>query len=337
MKRYLIIIFSLLFFALHGFAQDCYSDNRSKGVSAYNNGKYAEAKRYFQSAQNCDMKPKQNDVASWIGKCDEKLKQTQGSIIQGELKGVFSVSPTKKVHFSKGNLQYRASTNTWRFAEHQYDIIGEANKNISSTYSGWIDLFGWGTSGYNGKKPYMTSTSVNDYGNGSNNITGTHYDWGVYNKISNGGSIKGLWRTLSYKEWDYLIFKRPNASRKYGIACVAGVNGIVLLPDNWILPSGLSFTCGVASSDGYGYYKAVNNYTLNEWSKMDTNGAVFLPASGFRGGANDSYVGSYGDYWSSSFNYYNDAHCLFFSSKSVDMSSEGRCLGLSVRLVKDVK
>ena len=86
-------------------------------------GKYAEAKKYFQSAQNCDMKPRQNDLADWIGKCDEKLKT---SVVQGALNGVFSVSPTKKVVFSKGNLQYRASTNTWRFAEHQYDIIGEA-------------------------------------------------------------------------------------------------------------------------------------------------------------------------------------------------------------------
>ena len=47
-----------------------------------------------------------------------------------------------KIFFSQGNLQYQASTNTWRFAEHQYDLIGSDNSNISSTYSGWIDLFG---------------------------------------------------------------------------------------------------------------------------------------------------------------------------------------------------
>ena len=59
----------------------------------------------------------------------------------------FLVSATKQVRFSQGNLQYQASTNTWRFAETQYSIVGNANENISSSYSGWIDLFGRGTSG----------------------------------------------------------------------------------------------------------------------------------------------------------------------------------------------
>ena len=84
---------------------------------------------------------------------------------EGALSGVFSVSDTKQVQFSQGNLQYQASTNTWRFAENQWDyvgtqipdqyghaggtVIGSDNSNISQTYSGWIDLFGWGTSGWN--------------------------------------------------------------------------------------------------------------------------------------------------------------------------------------------
>lgn len=52
---------------------------------------------------------------------------------------------------SPGNLQYQASTGIWRFAEHQYDYIGSGNENISTSYSGWIDLFGWGTGRYNGQ------------------------------------------------------------------------------------------------------------------------------------------------------------------------------------------
>lgn len=71
------------------------------------------------------------------------------SVPMGAVDGLFSVSATKKVYFSKGNLQYQASTNTWRFATNQWDRIGSGNSSISSSYSGWIDLFGWGTSGYN--------------------------------------------------------------------------------------------------------------------------------------------------------------------------------------------
>ena len=44
--------------------------------------------------------------------------------LAGGLSGKFSVSSGKQVQFSKGNLQYKASTNTWRFAEHQWDMVG---------------------------------------------------------------------------------------------------------------------------------------------------------------------------------------------------------------------
>lgn len=70
-----MLILSILAFVINAMAQDCYSDNRAKGVSAYNSGKYAEAKKYFQSAQNCDMKPKQNDIATWIDNCNKKINE----------------------------------------------------------------------------------------------------------------------------------------------------------------------------------------------------------------------------------------------------------------------
>ena len=53
----------------------------------------------------------------------------------GILPGLFSVSETQQVQFSQGNLQYQASTNTWRFAEYQWNYIGNDNSNISSSAS----------------------------------------------------------------------------------------------------------------------------------------------------------------------------------------------------------
>ena len=50
--------------------------------------------------------------------------KTKMQLPEGALPGLFSVGEGKQVYFSKGNLQYRATTRTWRFAEHQYDIIG---------------------------------------------------------------------------------------------------------------------------------------------------------------------------------------------------------------------
>ncbi|MBQ6728785.1 MAG: hypothetical protein IJQ83_01485 [Bacteroidales bacterium] len=142
---------------------------------------------------------------------------------EGAVKGLFSISSNNAVYFSKGNLQYQVSTNTWRFAEHQYDYVGSANTNIfSSTYSGWIDLFTWGTSGYNHGancyQPWSTSLDGSDYyayGSLENNLydQSGKADWG-YNAISNGGNRERIWRTLTIDEWDYVLNYRNTVRNK---------------------------------------------------------------------------------------------------------------------------
>ena len=269
-----------------------------------------------------------------ITKLDKQLNPPAPPV--GTISGLFSVAENKQIYFSQGNLQYQASTGTWRFAEHQYDIIGDDNANISSTNSGWIDLFGWGTSGYNGKNPYMTSIG-SDYGDGYNDIAGTNYDWGVYNAISNGGNQAGQWRTLTTDEWYYVINTRANASSKYGVASINGVNGLILLPDEWTLPEGIVFTSGVANDGRIEYYSTVNSYTANEWAKMEANGAVFLPATGYRIKSDMIDVGLIGNYWSSSYYDGLNAFCLVFRSDFAEKGTGGRIAGYSVRLVQEVE
>jgi len=280
------------------------------------------------------------------------VAQAQSPIKDGAILAAFSVSDSIKVYFSQGNLQYQASSKTWRFAEHQWDFVGDSvlgnvyedgiksdNANISPVYNGWIDLFGWGTSGYNSKNPYMTSTNYSDYGDGYNDIAGTNYDWGVYNAISNGGNQAGQWRTLTYDEWCYLISTRANASSKKGVARVNGVNGLILLPDEWALPEGIVFTSGVVDvAHVYSeYYATVNSYTTSDWSKMEANGAVFFPAAGFHEGTYVGNVGSSGSYWSSSAEDRYGALYLHFNGNYVGTGGGNRYNGRSVRLVQDVK
>ncbi|MBP5371484.1 MAG: hypothetical protein J6Y55_06110 [Bacteroidales bacterium] len=268
-----------------------------------------------------------SELNAKVAKLDKQLNPPVGSV-----SGKFSVSETKKVYFSQGNLQYQASSGIWRFAEKQYDMIGEDNSNISSTYSGWIDLFGWGTSGYNNKFPYMTSTTNADYGDGANDIAGTNYDWGVYNKISNGGNQAGLWRMLTDSEWDYLKYDRTNANALYGVATVNNVTGLVLLPDEWTLPAGVTFKCG-ANGD----YEQ-NTYSAEEWAKMEFNGAVFLPAAGYRSGTDVFDVEAESYYWTGSADDGNHANCLYFYYYSVETGiGSGRYNGQSVRLVQDAE
>ena len=222
------------------------------------------------------------------------------------------------VRFSSGNMQYTTvgthavagggtAGGTWRFAPNQYDYIGEGNRNIDSTYTGWIDLFGWATSGWNGigkgkkYKPFhWGGISGALYGpTGGFNITGNYAyaDWAVYNAISNGGNAPGMWRNLSKDEWMYVTTNRANASDKLGTGTVNGVGGLILLPDSWTLPAGCTFTPGY-SNDQSSWDP--NHYTVAQWAMMEAEGAVFLPAAGYRAGSkvDVGYIGKSGHYWS---------------------------------------
>ena len=232
----------------------------------------------------------------------------------------FSVSANKTVTFSPGNLQYHAANEEWRFAPNQTDYIGYDNENISSTYNGWIDLFGWGT----GDNPTNKSTDNYDYQ--------TFVDWGV-NKI--GSYSPNTWRTLTYDEWYYLRYQRPNYDKLIGIAEVNGVNGLILLPDAWVCPSGVTFKAGFDNdwcTECYGNYQTISAL---EWSKLEASGAVFLPAAGNRYGSDVYFVQYYGLYWSATERDNSSAYGLDFFSDEANMRVDTRYDGRSVRLVQD--
>lgn len=198
------------------------------------------------------------------------LGRMRDSIPEGALKGVFSVGVGKKVRFSEGNLQYNPSIDEWRFAQHQYTIIGENNMYARKDYNGWMDLFAWGNSGYKKKKPYFFSYNDFQYGNGEKNIDQTNYEWGYFNAISNGGNRVHLWRTLLVDEWKYLLIERPNAKNLSALAIIDKVYGMLLLPDEWM-------------ETGYDTLKAGFVYAMSpeEWYAIERMGAVFLPMAGY--------------------------------------------------------
>ena len=239
--------------------------------------------------------------------------------------GVFSVSADKQVTFSLGNLQYTQSTKTWSFAENQYDYLGEANIAIDAdVLADKVDLFGWSTNTTN----FGVSTSI-DY----KDYIGSFVDWGT-NKI--GNDAPNTWRTLTFDEWNYLRWERPNYSDLCGVAQVNGVNGLVFLPDNWTCPSGVTFKSGFHSSDGADFYAAYQTFTAEQWSKLEAAGAVFLPAAGGRDGSVVNIVQKYGHYWSATESDSRSAYFLGFYSVEAIMFDYSRYYGLSVRLVKDL-
>ena len=260
-------------------------------------------------------------VAALFVACNEKDEPVIDA--NGALVGRFSISDSKQIQFSRGNLQY---VGTWQFATNQWDIIGTAQADNNR------DLFGWGT----GNNPNNVSTDYNDYAT-------TYTEWGN-NPITNGGNTANQWRTLTKDEWKYLFYGRTNAATLFALGSVNGVNGTILLPDNWTLPSGASFTAsttqGLADDQGIYYYNESDNnfshntYTAAQWKTMEDNGAVFLPAAGYRDGTDVYDVGAYGGYWSSTPRGEYDAFFLGFSSFDLFPQYNGRSDGRSVRLVR---
>ena len=244
----------------------------------------------------------------------------------------FSVDAINKIVFAPGNLQYNRTTQKWLFASEQYEIIGKDNF-IDGRLANVIDVFSWSCS--------STDFGVSICGNTSE-YTEYFRDWG---RNAIGEFPAYTWRTLSKNEWLYLIKRtNDNSEALYGIAEVNGVGGIILLPDNWVPPTDVSFKTGKHTErgmDSYGDYQKIN---IDDWKILESLGAVFLPATGSNG---YDYVGLlyYAEYWSSTcsyqINYYDKeilTSCTFsFCSDYVGVGCGGSIFDRrAVRLVKDL-
>jgi hypothetical protein len=132
-------------------------------------------------------------------------------------------------------------------------------------------------------------------------------DWGDYIEPDKH------WFTLTADEWNYIIGHSKKVIKTITISG-ADYKGLIILPD--------------------GCDKDIAN---TEWSELETAGAVFLPAAGYRnGGVLD--CGNYARYWSATatLNDASKAQRLFFVS-DVGVGSGARNTGISVRLVREVQ
>ena len=318
----------------------------------------------------------------------------------GAIDGKFTINANgDQVYFAQGNLQWRPTTNqnignpgdgVWRIAKNQYDYIGGTTVNSDNqtvyfgnvghyvnshfvrysndsinknNYSGYIDLFGWATSGWHDNSdnynmryhPYdwqttPTGNSSNQTGYGPspdrpvtntgnpNFLSGDYanYDWGVYNS-ANGGILyvdandveqptTAQWRTLTMVEWGYIF-----SNHDKNIIFYEGVPGYILYYD--------------------GYRDNHNPVSGNVTDADFPPGCVFLPMAGKRTSAQysegPSSSSGKGYYWSSQS---SDPNAGRLTASAVQIShSNGngtvstttgqftRNYGFSVRLVTPVQ
>ena len=264
------------------------------------------------------------------------------TVPEGAINGKFTINANgDQVYFSKGNLQYTKSTGVWSFMEHQYDMA-DMSQDFGNDYANQdvVSHFGWGTSGYNHGgvcyQPWSTSTTETDYyayGNPSYNLYDQmgNADRG-FNAIANGSNSANCgWRTLTINEWKYVFNTRVTTSGiRYAKAKVVGVNGVVILPNDW-------------NSDIYNLNNTNNNWASfnsnviseTEWNTLENVGAVFLPAAGTRSGT--IILDISGSYWSSNGGG-GYASRLGFSGDEIDTHFPANCsCGLSVRLVRNAE
>lgn len=211
-----------------------------------------------------------------------------------------------KVEFSPGNLYYDGSS--WHFEAHQWDyrtyqgldafIDGETP--VTKTPDGHWGLFGRSAGNPNTPWGMSISTTSSDY-------KGDFEDWG-----KTMDATGDTWRTLKFDEWKYLFYDRPiNGNKRYAWAELTnGINGLIIFPDNYTGATDLNYI---------------------------PEGAVFLPAAGFRYNYDPrlDYEGSSGYYRSYSEGTIR-SYYFFFNKTSLsctDMMSLS--CGYSVRLVRD--
>ena len=261
-------------------------------------------------------------VATQPAKTTKPAPTAPKKVVVSQPVGCFSVGADQYVAFAPGNLQYTYSSRKWSFAENQYDTIGNANTN-GTTLGSVIDMFGWSTS----SSVWGVSTSSNN-----TDYAGEFLDWGA-NTI--GKDKPNTWRTLTSEEWDYLLNLRPDAANLKGIAQVAGVNGLVLLSDNWTTPAGLTFKSGFVTAYDESAFAAHQTFTAEQWAQMQEAGAVFLPAAGVRNGASIYFLNNYCNYWSATS--FGDSYAFYISATPNEayVGNADRNNGQAVRLVKN--
>ena len=320
------------------------------------------------------------------------VKKSNGDLSQ------FTVNANgKKVYFSKANLRFvgfNNSTGSWSFHENQVDAsyahpgYGSDNgTSYGSISSGYIDIpggestndrFAWGLYGnhgmYENDWPAITTNLSKADGN----------DWGcAFSETSPEG---GNWRTLTINEWNYL-FNGRSQQKRFLKVCLKlsnstdpneqtpyAVQGILLFPDDYVEPTGLTRTItynyNTSASTGSGYVLVDAPNGSNKWadakvytdqtsnsSKLLAAGAVFLPAAGYRISTTyyqyychtqavylpSAYIyhDAFGYYWSSTSGAYNEfshtSRAFYFDRSTVGEAGSymDRENAMCVRLVWD--
>ena len=235
----------------------------------------------------------------------------------GNLQCTIASGPTDTYNYNDGylNTVWGNYTGTdWGFAEHQWDFLRDTDNANSFTVGTRSDLFAavgesaevdtYGLCSFHAR---YSQQSLNEkyVGAAGDNLK---TDWGeIPNLVERCGSG---WRTLSYDEWEYLLFQRTTTgvinfyddyieqdleitNVRFAIGSIfaeldpeynfltGGINGLLIFPDNFdlTLEPGTEWSdVGIEWMYDSGYHNnLLLSVTAEGWAILEEKGCVFLP------------------------------------------------------------
>ena len=222
--------------------------------------------------------------------------------------GIFHVSATKNVRFTKGNLYNTVGDNifgSWHMEAEQYEY---------RTYQGYRDYYGGyahmqSNENHFGLFRLSTNATGNKFGmylGDGDECLGDFVDWGM-NSIDNNES--NYFRTLTIQEWDYLITHHAYAIGR----CSGGGLASIRAYGFFLFPNGAPSNISNVNKPGISYLNQAvpeqgdyndNQITnLSVWSSIEQTGCIYLPALGHgfisNGSLKPTDNSQTGHYWSS--------------------------------------
>ena len=252
------------------------------------------------------------------------------------LPDLYSINPTTKVFFSKGNLRYGLSEGTVSFASNQWDLgyVGkETGYDVGDDHTtmgtGYIDLFGWGT--------WLDANRINGDEMKVTTKEESKYQWSG----DDHSPFDSEWFTLTSDEWDYLLNKRETAGGvrfvKANLEVGGGkyVKGLIILPDNCKVTADqlkgfFKTDDDIANSANVDFHSLSNTYWNNMWATLGD--PVFLPVVGSRDGTKLGRTGEDAYYWTSN-STSKHAMSVYFMTFGIYSQEVFRSQGCAVRLV----
>ena len=157
--------------------------------------------------------------------------------------GIFSVSANKTVQFAKGNLYWNGSA--FAMEANQYDYRTRYRENDDN---GRVVINGQFAAIENNGSAGLFCWSFNRAATYTLPCSNEGAEEECMFALMNGWAIDG-YDILRKAEWEYLLGTRDNAADKWCLVSVAGVTGLVILPDD------CPFDAGNSIGENIGYVR----------------------------------------------------------------------------------